>query len=563
MEMVHRDDFAADHRGPAPPSSPAAPSQRRGRKRRKVCEQHADQISTATVGRSQFPHLMHRAPSSNLRGTLRTSNAVYNMSLLTMPPGQEPTDSALRAEYRRLKQAFVEGMERDRQDVQACLERERRFTVAYNRVSRNKVWAAVEGPECVYYNGSVEEYTSGSSKNGNNGSNEKDYIWPRGRHLHELSVFHQIWDFFRFMWHHTRPYKTVFLILLMSTIRPFQLAILAWLTQYIENHPQTTPIWLYFMGFFGHVFHRYLYWQYELEVPLNSQRVQLRVVLLKKRVRLEDSHPVALKWLPGRFNGLLKDVDDVINKIWHSCLQMFDDLVTIIFLLVVVFLNLAASVNKQEDASSYGSYVGVFLGLGLFTMGLPFVLFYFFDDTMQECETMIRDGQALYMSASNDRVMMGRSRKVSLRSSNGSTADSEGGEDDDDENQTAVQSYWIYGRTTFRSFFHQLAWETNYDLMIAILSPIVAYSLLTGESFGGSFGTSNIIIVLVALKDIAGLSVKLLDYLIKMSRGCNVLRDVAEVLNADEDAALEDLEGGGGGGFSCKGKEELVQWGSR
>ena len=53
-----------------------------------------------------------------------------------------------------------------------------------------------------------------------------------------------------------------------------------------------------------------LYWWYEMFVPLNSQRVQLRTVLLKARTGLSNDHPVAVKWPAGRFTGLLKDVDD-------------------------------------------------------------------------------------------------------------------------------------------------------------------------------------------------------------------------------------------------------------
>ena len=228
----------------------------------------------------------------------------------------EPSDSALRSKYRRLEQAYLDGIARDSADVACCLQRERRFTVAYNRMSRNKVWSKEEGPECVYYNGSVEEYKDGNE------------IWPRGRHLDQLSVYQQIWHFFRFMWSHTTPYKTVAVIMLMSIAKPFQVAMLGWVTQYIEQNPQNTPLWLYFAAFYGFVLDRFLYWWYETWVPLNSQRVQLRCVLLKKRANLPDYHPVALKWPSGRFNGLLKDVDDVINGIWQSCLKMFDDIVT-------------------------------------------------------------------------------------------------------------------------------------------------------------------------------------------------------------------------------------------
>jgi hypothetical protein len=62
-------------------------------------------------------------------------------------------------------------------------------------------------------------------------------------------------------------------------------------------------------------------------------------------------------------------------------------------------------------------------------------------------------------------------------------------------------------------------------------TPLVAYFLLTKE--GGEFDTANIIIILLSLQDLVGLSTKLLQYLITMSRGCNVLRDVADILNAN------------------------------
>jgi hypothetical protein len=97
---------------------------------------------------------------------------------------------------------------------------------------------------------------------------------------------------------------------------------------------------------------------------------------------------------------------------------------------------------------------------------------------------------------------------------------------------TARKSYWVYGRTTFRAFFHRLAWTSNYSLVAKLWGPIVAWLLLTSEGFGGGNLTSTLIILL-SLQDLAQLSSTLLDYLVKMSRGSSVLRDVAELLNCD------------------------------
>ena len=108
-------------------------------------------------------------------------------------------------------------------------------------------------------------------------------------------------------------------------------------------------------------------------VPLNSQRVQFRCVLLKKRVRLPHDHPMAVKWSSGRFPGLLKDVDDVVNSIWNNQLSMFDDLVSMMYLLVLCFVQLATSVEENLDSNAYAVYVAVFIGLGMVTMVMPYV----------------------------------------------------------------------------------------------------------------------------------------------------------------------------------------------
>ena len=53
----------------------------------------------------------------------------------------EPTDSNLRVEYHRLEEVHRQKIARDRQDVNAYMQREL-------ELSRNKLWSNVEGPEC-------------------------------------------------------------------------------------------------------------------------------------------------------------------------------------------------------------------------------------------------------------------------------------------------------------------------------------------------------------------------------------------------------------------------------
>ena len=59
---------------------------------------------------------------------------------------------------------------------------------------------------------------------------------------------------------------------------------------------------------------------------------------------------MAVKWSSGRFPGLLKDVDDVVNSIWNNQLSMFDDLVSM-YLLVLCFVQLATSVEENLDSN--------------------------------------------------------------------------------------------------------------------------------------------------------------------------------------------------------------------
>jgi hypothetical protein len=107
----------------------------------------------------------------------------------------EPSSSTLRQDYVRLVAAHRRRRAQDKEDVEQGLERERRFTVEYNKMSRNKLWAVNAGPECAYYDGSPDEYK------------HQQNIWPRGRDLHSINLYSQLLDFFRFMWQHTKPYS--------------------------------------------------------------------------------------------------------------------------------------------------------------------------------------------------------------------------------------------------------------------------------------------------------------------------------------------------------------------
>lgn len=76
-------------------------------------------------------------------------------------------------------------------------------------------------------------------------------------------------------------------------VHPFENALISYLAQEIEEDPKAVPLWLYFTPFFMEGVGKYLYWWYEMWVPLNSQRVQLRSVLLSQRIRIPDGHPMA------------------------------------------------------------------------------------------------------------------------------------------------------------------------------------------------------------------------------------------------------------------------------
>ena len=397
----------------------------------------------------------------------------------------EESYATLAQKYRQLDALFHECVERDTVDIEQCMERERSFQVEWNQMSRNKLWRKEPGPYPTVYEDTVEEFMFGDDGKANDSAEESAeesiMLWPNGRDLNKLSIYCQIYDFFRFMWRHTKPYKTVAMILLMSISRPLQTAIMSYVAQQIEQNPTMVPLWLYLMSTFLEMISKTLYWWYEMWVPLNSQRVQMRSVLLSKRTSLPDDHPLAIKWPSGRFTGLLKDVDDVVNNVWKSCLSVFDDLVTVIYLLILCFGNLAVSATTnntgQMQGSDYGIYVAVFIGFGILVMVAPFLWFNMLYGKVQECETMIREGQMIYMSCSADAVWRGSESTT----------------------KNGRKSFWIFGRTTFRSFFHRLAWTTNFSILSHFLGALAAYGLLTASAFGGGSLTS-ILIVLLSLK---------------------------------------------------------------
>mmetsp|Transcript_26969 Transcript_26969/g.58941 ORF Transcript_26969/g.58941 Transcript_26969/m.58941 type:complete len:544 (+) Transcript_26969:65-1696(+) len=460
--------------------------------------------------------------------------------------GEEgPSDETLRDEYNRLEQGFFEVLEQDRADVNRCLVREKKFTANYFYMSINRLWAKTEGPVSPY-GASVAEYKDPNYE-----------IWPRGRHLSELSFYGQIWDFFRFMWQHTKPYKTVAYILVFSVARPLHNALLAYVTQRVTEDPQNSPLWLFYLCPLSTCCKQFIYWRYQMSVPLNSQRVQLRSVLLSQRVRFGWDHPIAQKWTSGRFTALLKDIDEVINAIWQNCLNIFDDMVTLVYLVILVYLNLIWQFNGEtageEDVGtmSYGIYFGLFFGLGMVSMGAPFLWFHFFYKKVQECEEMIREGQSLYMSCSSNAVNTGKDEVfIGITSKLKNHGNSPIGVGDVDSNASshevsngnmflagtegdARKAFWIFGRTTFRSFFHRLAWENNFTGVTQLTyGPIIAWALLTMEGFGEG-NVSSILIVLSSLGDLVNLSSRILDQLVQMCRGSSTLLDVAEILNAD------------------------------
>ena len=115
-----------------------------------------------------------------------------------------------------------------------------------------------------------------------------------------IGIYSQAYDFFRFMWNHTKPYTSVILIMVLALMEPFQVVAVSYVFKYIQTNPKSAPIWIYYINFIGYIVEKCLFWRYEILVPLNSQRVQMRCVLLQQRARLPHDHPVAKKWPTGR-----------------------------------------------------------------------------------------------------------------------------------------------------------------------------------------------------------------------------------------------------------------------
>lgn len=166
---------------------------------------------------------------------------------------KDDSDAVLARRYRQLDALFHEGVERDTADIESGMERERSFQVDWNRMSRNKLWRKEPGPYPAVYEGTVKEYMQ-----------DVLFPWPNGRNLKDLCIYGQIYDFFRFMWRHTKPYKTVAMILLMSVTRPLQTAIVSYVAQPIESNPTTVPLWLYLTSTFLEMISKTLYWWYEM-----------------------------------------------------------------------------------------------------------------------------------------------------------------------------------------------------------------------------------------------------------------------------------------------------------
>jgi hypothetical protein len=446
-----------------------------------------------------------------------------------MSSSTAPSDEHIRAQYIKREETFQASCEKDKTEVQDGLERERSFMVQWNRLSRNLIWSKEQGPPVVLYQGTVDDYKAKGKE-----------IWPWGHNVQDLTIYGQIWGYFCFMWNRTRPRLVAMLIVVMTLSSPIRIFLLGYITNEIVQDPSGVELWLYFTPFYLSVVKHILYWWYEMLVPLNSQRYQLRCVLLTRRVQLPDSHPLAQKWTPGRFGGLLKDVDELVNGVWKGCLQIIELTVTVVWTLGLCLSNLAIDFKNQggsqeTSGSGYGIYVGVFLGLGFLVLTLPFLWFHFFNTRLSECEIMVQEGQAMYLSSAGEAVMASETTSSTYVSSslnqNGSIIESDKLRNDEKMTTVGREAFRVFAFTTFRSFFFRLAWTTNYDLLSQISVPLISYWLLTTREFGTHSVTSTIII-LRSLTELVLISKRILALLTVMAKGCLVLVKVAELLNA-------------------------------
>eukprot|EP00808_Paulinella_micropora_P027553 g11286.t1 len=151
----------------------------------------------------------------------------------------------------------------------------------------------------------------------------------------------------------------------------------------------------------------------------------------KCAARLPDSHPLARKWPAARFNGLLKDVDELVNVVWGSCLNIFQKMVSIMWTLGLMFIALKGAHKEGEEL--------------WYTFGICIMLV----ASLAECENMVRAGQMVYFSASEHAVTVGRpydstlqppardtdGQEVPLLQADFEQLYQQGGQQNDDDNQ--------------------------------------------------------------------------------------------------------------------------------
>ena len=206
----------------------------------------------------------------------------------------------------------MQACERDRVDARDRLERERKFTVTWHRLSTNCFWKKEAGSPVVLLENSLQQY-----KETGNPPTQHGQVSLYGRHSPRPRPS-SVWPNLGLSLLHVPAYPT------LQNIGPhyhescypaLQNLTLSYMASAIETDPKGTSLAIYFLSLFVHVFDRSLNWWHEIYIPLNSQRYQLRCMLLTKRVQLKDSHPLAIKWTSGRFNGLLRDVDELVNGV--------------------------------------------------------------------------------------------------------------------------------------------------------------------------------------------------------------------------------------------------------
>jgi len=212
------------------------------------------------------------------------------------------------------------------------------------------------------------------------------------------------------MWRRTRPYKTVALLVVLALSQPAQTVAISYVTQTIANDATNAPLWLYFTPLLVTGFDRFMTWQFEEAVPLSGPKYHLRCFLLTQRLRLAARSTLAQKWSsPGRFLGLLNDLDELVNGVWGSCLNVMELLVSVIWIVVMCLVVVGASFFQDDEEDSYstnfGVYVSLFIGVAVVALIMPFVWFRFFAKKLLECDNMTEDAEALFLSASGNAIL--------------------------------------------------------------------------------------------------------------------------------------------------------------